>query len=106
MDSDSDLESSAIDGQAEGHGRGTGVRSAGPQALLDSVERVYKSFNPGQVTLDTHVDKSILDMAIASAVDETFIRQVVYGIIRYRQFLGSIMDSFYHYNGCVLPALR
>jgi hypothetical protein len=38
----------------------------GPQALLEVVEKAFKSFNPAQVTLDTHVDKSIVRMQITN----------------------------------------
>jgi len=43
-----------------------GGRSMGPQALLEVVEKAFKSFNPAQVTLDTHVDKSIVRMQITN----------------------------------------
>lgn len=38
----------------------------GPQALLELVEKIFKRFNPAQVTLDTHVDKSIAEMQVTN----------------------------------------
>eukprot|EP00955_Chlamydomonas_euryale_P026509 279761-Chlamydomonas_euryale.AAC.4 len=77
------------DGAAAGTSAG---KPLGPERLLEVTEQVYRSFNPAQVTLDTHADGALGSMQLACADDDVFIRQVLYGVVRYRQFLGSLMD--------------
>lgn len=84
----------------EGAVASTSGKPLGPERLLDVTEQVYRAYNPAKVTLDTHADEQLSSMQLASQFDETFIRQVLYGVVRYRQFLGSLMDSFYYYSRC------
>ena len=73
-------------------------QALGPEELLQHALTLYRLYNPAQLTLDSHADNALAELGISNPSDNVFIRQVLYGVVRYRQFLGSLMDSFYYYN--------
>lgn len=98
--SDTDSRPGSASSTGSSHRHGTGGRPLGAEKLLELTERIYRAYNPARVTLDTHADEALAGLHIHNQHDETFIRQVLYGVVRFRQFLGSLMDSFYYYNRC------
>lgn len=96
--SDTDSRPGSASSTGSSHRHGASGRPLGAEKLLEVTEKIYRAYNPARVTLDTHADEALAGMHIHNQHDETFIRQVLYGVVRYRQFLGSLMDSFYYYN--------
>ncbi|KAF6252521.1 hypothetical protein COO60DRAFT_519370 [Scenedesmus sp. NREL 46B-D3] len=66
--------------------------------LAGLCESTYSSFcsSGGGSTLDTHLDNCL--QHVANEDENCFIRQVVYGVTRYRRFLSCFLDSFFHHN--------
>jgi hypothetical protein len=65
-------------------------------------EEIHSSFNPDSVTLDTHLDSCLQEHKVKTISDETFIRQVVYGVSRYSTMLTAVMKALFHYCGGVV----
>eukprot|EP00879_Flechtneria_rotunda_P017214 GHRR01018035.1.p2 GENE.GHRR01018035.1~~GHRR01018035.1.p2 ORF type:complete len:116 (+),score=17.67 GHRR01018035.1:1756-2103(+) len=82
---------------------GTGhEEELGARKLIDLCEFTYSSYASvsAQVTLDSHVEKTLQQLRVANKDERCSIGQVVYGVFRYRRFISCFLDSFYHYNRC------
>jgi hypothetical protein len=75
-----------------------GWTSMGPERLVDLCGVFYTTFDPGKVTLDTHTDQCIQKHNVTHPDDQTFLRQVVYGLLRYSKLLTPLIESFLHHN--------
>jgi len=67
-----------------------------PAALMEKCEAIIKSFNPATSTLDSHAMEQ-LDGDTESA-DNKFVKQVLYGCVRYKNALKAFVTIFYHCN--------
>ena len=76
------------------------MQSLGPARLMQLTEDCVTSFNADQLSLDAHADNFVQANRIESADDETFLRQVLYGTMRYSKLLAAFCAAFYYKNRC------
>jgi hypothetical protein len=72
----------------------------GPRQLVALALQVHNGFNSAQLTLDSHTDAALAELRVEDPDAQTFVKQVVYGMVRYRKFFGCLLDAFYHRNRC------
>ncbi len=68
-------------------------------ALVDLCEAVLKSFNPARSTLDSHAAAELDERSDLAENDKIFVKQVLYGCVRYKRALKALITSFYYNNG-------
>ena len=66
--------------------------------LFDACQECCTSFNPAQLSLDAHADAFLSERKIVLEADCAFIRQVLYGTVRFQALLKSFVDAFYQKN--------
>ena len=69
---------------------------------MQLAEEVHTTFNSGGTTLDSHVEACLQEHKVKTISDETFIRQVVFGVARYTNMLNSVIKALFHYCGGVV----
>ena len=70
--------------------------------LIARAIELCSSFNPARVTLDAHADERLAAWNVRHADDATFLRQILYGVTRYRAFLGVFVRAFMHHNAATV----
>ena len=66
------------------------------QRLISLCTQIVETFNANAVTPTTHADKFLGEQKGLTESDEVFIRQVFYGLERYRAFIKITLDSLFH----------
>jgi hypothetical protein len=69
---------------------------------MQLTEEIHTTFNPDSGTLDTHLESCLQEHRVKAISDETFIRQVVFGMARYNLMLNAVMKALFHYCGGVV----
>eukprot|EP00297_Palpitomonas_bilix_P002328 CAMPEP_0113895456 /NCGR_PEP_ID=MMETSP0780_2-20120614/17373_1 /TAXON_ID=652834 /ORGANISM="Palpitomonas bilix" /LENGTH=799 /DNA_ID=CAMNT_0000886289 /DNA_START=165 /DNA_END=2564 /DNA_ORIENTATION=+ /assembly_acc=CAM_ASM_000599 len=74
-----------------------------PAELLKKCEEIYTSYNPSKVTVDTHAERFIVEQKIKEGGDALFLKQVLYGCVRYKKVLKIAVTHFYTtYSGSLI----
>lgn len=69
-----------------------------PEELINACQECCTSFNPAQLSLDAHADAFLLEHKLTAEADCAFIRQVLYGTVRFQALLKAFVDAFYQRN--------
>lgn len=70
---------------------------------MQACQEIYKSFDPSKMTVDSHAEKFLLDKKIREGGDALFLKQVLYGCVRYKKVLKLAVTHFYSmYSGSLI----
>mmetsp|Transcript_40161 Transcript_40161/g.126368 ORF Transcript_40161/g.126368 Transcript_40161/m.126368 type:complete len:83 (+) Transcript_40161:150-398(+) len=70
-----------------------------PSELVDRCIECYKSFQPNKMTLDSHLELFLAQIDCSDEGDAVFIRQVVYGSMRYKKLIKVLLTALYFKHG-------
>ena len=73
-------------------------RNISPAELVDTCQWVWDTHDSARLSLDAHIDACLARQGVSDEDDATFVRQVVYGLHRFRPFLSSFLGGFFHAN--------
>lgn len=74
------------------------IKSLGVEELMQLCIQCCASFKPAQFSLDAHADTFLTEHKIQADSDRAFVRQVLYGTVRYEALLTCFLKAFYHKN--------
>mmetsp|Transcript_16354 Transcript_16354/g.37349 ORF Transcript_16354/g.37349 Transcript_16354/m.37349 type:complete len:809 (-) Transcript_16354:65-2491(-) len=70
-----------------------------PSELVDRCIECYKSFQPNKMTLDSHLELFLAQIDCSDEGDAIFIKQVVYGCMRYKKLIKVLLTALYFKHG-------
>lgn len=70
-----------------------------PQDLVNHCIECYTSFNSKKTTIDSHVELYLTKIDCADEGDAVFIKQVVYGCIRFKKLNKVVLTALYFKHG-------
>jgi hypothetical protein len=63
--------------------------------LIRQCRACYEQFNASTMTLDTHIDTFLENQKIDDEFEAVFVKQVVYGLNRYKKMLKVALSALY-----------
>lgn len=73
------------------------------KGLVEICIQCCASFKPAQFSLDAHADAFLKTHKVVADSDCAFVRQVLYGTVRYQALLTCFVKAFYHKNRYLSP---
>eukprot|EP00283_Hemiselmis_rufescens_P018177 CAMPEP_0173441814 /NCGR_PEP_ID=MMETSP1357-20121228/24157_1 /TAXON_ID=77926 /ORGANISM="Hemiselmis rufescens, Strain PCC563" /LENGTH=795 /DNA_ID=CAMNT_0014407417 /DNA_START=119 /DNA_END=2502 /DNA_ORIENTATION=+ len=70
-----------------------------PAELIEQCIACYKAFQPNKMTIDSHIEVFLASIDCADEGDEVFIKQVVYGCIRFKKLNKINLTALYFKHG-------
>ena len=77
-----------------------------PGELIDVCIECYKTYTPSKVTLDSHLEVFLAKIDATDEGDVVFIKQVVYGCIRFKKLNKVTLTALYFKHGTQVTCPR